>query len=151
VTETSTVAGEGAFTAGADFQVHSIAPSGTAMFGPSLFYSADRANYYGLRTLLSLGSQGAYAAALVYRHQFSQAKTRIYLEPELAAYSTNQQFLTPALGAAIGLSHFFTPELLIGGSAGFEGYGAKDFITGAFRAGSVYISPKTSVQVSVVF
>lgn len=133
-------------------QIHSLASSGSVMFGPSLFYGTRGSHQVGLKTLLSVGSSGAYQATLAYRYSPSREKTRLFGEVAVSYNLINFSTEVGSGGLAVGALHKLTEDLSIGGNAGFEFFGTNGPVSGYMKIGdSIRFTPKASLIVSIDF
>ncbi len=133
-------------------QLHSLASSGNAMFGPAFFYQVGESQQIGLKSLLSIGSSGAYQATLAYRYLFSREKSRLFGEIGAAYNIINFSTSIGSAGFALGFLHNLTDDLSIGGNAGFEFFGRNGPVSGYMNIGdSVRFTPKASLLVSIDF
>jgi hypothetical protein len=133
-------------------QFHSMASSGAIMFGPALFYGTSGSHHVGIKTLLSVGSTGAYQATLAYRYSPGHEKTRIFGEVAVSYNLINYATEVGSGGSAIGVLHRLTEDLSIGGNAGFEFFGTNGPVSGFMKIGdSIRFTPKASLIVSIDF
>ena len=135
-----------------NLQFHSLASSGSTLFGPSLFYSLGDAHQVGIKTLLSVGSSGAYQATLAYRGILTTGKSRVFGEMGFSYNIVNFSSSVNSAGLALGFLHRLTDSLSIGGNAGFEFFGNEGPVGGYMNLGdSIRVTPKASLIVSIEY
>ncbi|WP_413288827.1 hypothetical protein [Bdellovibrio sp. HCB337] len=109
---------------------NTISNSTTSTFGPSIMYAFSPRNQVGFRFLAPTGnsnSTGTASAVLLYRHNFSEAKTSLFGELSIAQnfyYSENTYYRNALMGGSygtnIGIIHHITSDIAFGGIAGGE-------------------------------
>jgi len=110
-------------------QFNTVSNSTTTTFGPSIHYSWDARNLIGFRALAPVAgsdSSGTASIMALYRHAFSENKSRVFAEATLGEniYSSKEgemgALVSPSIGTNLGVLHQLTSDIAIGGIAGTE-------------------------------
>ena len=120
------------------FQAQSVAGTASPRFGPALTYRIFGNERLGFRFISSISQavdEGAYTLDLLWRHEFSERPTHLFLEGN-GAYNIVRSTDFASGGLVIGVVHLLTADLGLGGTAGFELAGKSVKSTGVTDSGS---------------